>query len=208
MRKFRSKTDSGVVIEAAVWAVNGDHPRDDCRVITDPENGELFLSEGAVVRRFRVPDMAGDDICEQCRATLHDHGWIDSENTLESDGLRVCPGDVVSNTVGSRIYTVIPASVFSRKWELVVEAEADPTTEDLVEVPMFNQRAREEMERSQRAEEVAKLSDAAEILESRAEKMTRDQGRYDAVPHLITERITDLRHAAGTCRALIAGYRL
>ena len=50
-----------VVIEASQWFKNGDHPLDGSRLITPvPGDGEPYLSEGDVVRRYRHPDVPGD----------------------------------------------------------------------------------------------------------------------------------------------------
>lgn len=94
--KFRRKP---VVIEAAQWFRNGDHPKDNCPVFQRPTGpgGEMFdyPGEGEVVRYFRHPGVAGDAICRDCGRTMHDHGWIDSANTLNPSGCTVCPGDWV-----------------------------------------------------------------------------------------------------------------
>lgn len=54
-----------------------------------------YPGEGEVVRYFRHPVVAGDAICRDCGRTMHDHGWIDSANTLNPSGCTVCPGDWV-----------------------------------------------------------------------------------------------------------------
>ena len=81
-------------VTAHQWCRNGDHPKDNCRMIapTRPGITEPFLSEGEVVRYFRHPDVSGDSQCSlDCGATMHHHGWIDQGIT----GRTVCPGDVV-----------------------------------------------------------------------------------------------------------------
>lgn len=87
---------------AVQWYKNGDHPNDRC--VAD-ENGSY--NEGAVVRYFRHPDVAGNSFCE-CGDTMHYHGWIDQGN----DGLIVCPSDyVIENSETGRFplaeYSVI-----------------------------------------------------------------------------------------------------
>lgn len=49
--KFRKKP---VVIEAAQWFKNGDHPEDERREFIG-SNGQPFLGEGSIVRYFRHP---------------------------------------------------------------------------------------------------------------------------------------------------------
>ena len=66
-------------IEAHQWFQNGDHPEDHC------DKG----SEGKVVRRYRRPDIPGEDRCGQCKSLYHAHGWIDTGD----GGWVVCPGD-------------------------------------------------------------------------------------------------------------------
>lgn len=113
--KFRRKP---VVIEATQWFRNGDHPLDYAIDHQWPDdNGEEVVQvgdtkmrattytgafrkkndwEGDVVRYFRCyPGVSGDTICQDCGRTMHDHGWIDSVNTLNPSGCTVCPGDWV-----------------------------------------------------------------------------------------------------------------
>jgi hypothetical protein len=110
--KFRKKP---VVIEAAQWFKNGDHPEDRCYYIDD-KSPDRFLSEGAVVRRFRHPDVPGDKPCEQCGEPHHIHGWID---TLEQ-GHRVCPGDWIITGVKGERYPCKP-DIFAATYERVEE---------------------------------------------------------------------------------------
>jgi hypothetical protein len=82
-----------IVVEAHQWHANGDHPDDNCRMITPDRPGttESFWSEGEMVRYYRNPDDDGQRECGDCGVRMHDHGWIDQ-------GLRgdiVCPGDFV-----------------------------------------------------------------------------------------------------------------
>jgi hypothetical protein len=93
-----------VEVEAHQWFKNGDHPADNCRMIT-PDRASTtqfapFLSEGEVVRYFRNPEVPGDSPCRNgCGYRMQDHGWID---TLEG-GHIVCPGDwVITGVAGER----------------------------------------------------------------------------------------------------------
>lgn len=110
MSKFRKKP---VVIEATQWFENGDHPQDNSIPIENPGE-EVFLSEGAVVRRFRHPDVSGDSACEVCHQPYHVHGWID---TLEG-GHRVCPGDFIITGVKGEVYPCKP-DIFEATYEPV-----------------------------------------------------------------------------------------
>lgn len=93
-----------VIVEAHQWLKNGDHPADDCHMVTpDPDSEtrfEPFLSEGRVVRYFRHPDVPGDSECRNgCGYTMHYHGWIE---TLEG-GHVACPGDwIITGVKGER----------------------------------------------------------------------------------------------------------
>lgn len=85
---YRKKSD--VKIEAYPWCQNGDHPED--RYVKGSMN------EGALVRRYRHPSIDGLVECEKCGFMMHDHGWIDSEMTVDPNGETVCPGSYVLNT--------------------------------------------------------------------------------------------------------------
>lgn len=85
--KFRKKP---IIVEATQWFKNGDHPEDDCRLITPvPGDGEPFLSEGKVVRRFRHPGISGENLCDKCGCRIDDHGFLEQPNY---NGM-VCPGN-------------------------------------------------------------------------------------------------------------------
>jgi hypothetical protein len=117
--KFRKKP---VEIEATRWFKNGDHPGDYTEERRGFEDGYLrsFSGqyakehdwEGDVVRRFRRPDMRGDEACRHCGATMHIHGWID---TLEG-GHIVCPGDWIITGVKGEVYPCKP-DIFDATYE-------------------------------------------------------------------------------------------
>jgi hypothetical protein len=110
--KFRKKP---VEIKAHRWFRNGDHPRDECRVITPAHgDGEPFLSEGKIVRYFRRPDISGESVCPHCQFIYQQHGWID---TLEG-GHDVCPGDWIIEGVEGEFYPCKPR-IFEKTYELV-----------------------------------------------------------------------------------------
>lgn len=110
--KFRKKP---VVIDAVQWFKNGDHPYDDLlRPFEDTGAIPSEPREGAVVRYFRRPDDSGGRLCEYCRRTMHDHGWID---TLEG-GHIVCPGDFVITGVKGERYPCKP-DIFAQTYEAV-----------------------------------------------------------------------------------------
>lgn len=123
MSKFDTKVRNGgefqthkAVIKAYQWWENGDHPDDLSRMIT--VDGSTFLSEGKLVRRFRVPDPGrrGEDICPLCAHPFHIHGWIEVEG--EPEGHTVCPGDyIVTNEIGV-IYPV-HEDIFVKEYNLL-----------------------------------------------------------------------------------------
>lgn len=112
-RKYRKLP---VVIEAAQWFENGDHPHDNSVQINNDVDGDSFLSEGAIVRRYRHPDDPGERSCQHCGRIMHDHGWID---TLEG-GHNVCPGDYIITGVKGEHYPCKP-DIFVATYELVAE---------------------------------------------------------------------------------------
>jgi hypothetical protein len=139
--KFRKKP---VVVDATQWFKNGDHPLDNCTMLTTDGGKTHFLSEGKVVRYYRVPTIqlasdqeknpvrgltkfafAIDDVgyfdedvdsrpCEKCKVRMHDHGWID---TLEG-GHIVCPGDWIITGVAGEHYPCKP-DIFEKTYEAV-----------------------------------------------------------------------------------------
>jgi len=91
-------------IKAVQWQTNGDHPLDDSDTITlgTETNGtpDTFLTEGAVVRRFRHPDILGRTVCVECGYIMDEHGMIEAG----PDALMVCPGDYIVTTVDGDTY--------------------------------------------------------------------------------------------------------
>ena len=123
--KFRKKP---VVVRAAQWFKNGDHPLDYTRTHVGYDGGELrhFTPEerrannweGDIVRYFRHPSKAyaGERHCEKCGEIMHAHGWID---TLEG-GHIVCPGDWIITGVKGEHYPCKP-DIFEATYEKVEE---------------------------------------------------------------------------------------
>ena len=108
--KYRKKT---VVIEATQWFENGDHPKDSS-LIRGTE-GESFLTEGKIVRRYRNPNLPLEKhSCPRCSKKMHTHGWVD---TLE-DGHTVCPGDWIITGVKGEYYPCKP-DIFEMTYEKV-----------------------------------------------------------------------------------------
>ncbi len=116
-----------VVIEAAQWFKNGDHPRDFASERDGFENDELRTWtgdearalgwEGEIVRYFRDPDVPGDRECEHCKAHMHWHGWTDTPE----GGHIVCPGDWIITGVKGEIYPCKP-DIFEATYEPAEES--------------------------------------------------------------------------------------
>ena len=79
------------VVPAIQWFKNGDHPRDESHYIF-PDDGEPFLAEGKLVRRFLHPGIAGDTLCDLCERPYHEHGFLDIYGLTQGEAT-VCPGD-------------------------------------------------------------------------------------------------------------------
>jgi hypothetical protein len=113
MSQFRKKP---VVVEAAQWFKNGDHPEDRVdEMVPDPLAGEgktYKRLEGAVVRFFRHPTTRGDHPCQHCSQQMHVHGWIDTSE----GGHIVCPGDWIITGVKGERYPCKP-DIFAATYE-------------------------------------------------------------------------------------------
>ena len=118
-KRYRKKP---VVVSAAQWFKNGDHPKDyesaqqgfkgRTLVIFTGEERRAAGGEGEVVRYYRHPLDASDRVCGHCQQTMHVHGWID---TLEG-GHIVCPGDWVITGVKGEHYPCKP-DIFESTYE-------------------------------------------------------------------------------------------
>jgi hypothetical protein len=78
------------------------------------KEGREFDGEGLVVRYFRSPDTPGNKICDQCKYSMQDHGWID---TLEG-GHIVCPGDYIIMGIEGERYPCKP-HIFEKIYEKI-----------------------------------------------------------------------------------------
>lgn len=108
MAKYSTKP---MVIDAARWFRNGDHPEDNCDII-DIGDGPLF-GEGHVVRRYCRLEHDGQDECRYCGKTMCFHGWIDTIG----GGHIVCPGDWIIERVKGEFYPCKP-DIFAITYEL------------------------------------------------------------------------------------------
>ena len=108
--KYRKKP---VVIDAAQWFKNGDHPLDNVfRPFEDTGLIPTSPREGAIVRYFRHPQISSNEVCKHCGGTMHIHGWID---TLEG-GHIVCPRDWIITGVKGENYPC-KDSIFQMTYE-------------------------------------------------------------------------------------------
>ena len=115
-----------VVIEAAQWFKNGDHPLDYTKTHPGLDGGEMrdFTPEerkangweGDIVRYFRHPDTPGLSVCKHCQQVMHEHGWIE---TLEG-GHIVCPGDWIITGVKGEHYPC-KSDIFAATYEPATE---------------------------------------------------------------------------------------
>jgi hypothetical protein len=122
MNKTMKFIKKPVVIEAAQWFKNGDHPNDYDAEKQGFENGKLRTWtgaeakangwEGQIVRYFRHPGHPGQIKCQHCGNTLNVHGFID---TLEG-GHIVCPGDWIITGVKGERYPCKP-DIFAATYE-------------------------------------------------------------------------------------------
>lgn len=135
MSKFRKKP---VVIEAAQWFKNGDHPNDYAHSVMgfkaakypESEPMQTFTGaecrengwEGQIVRYFRRPDVSGETLCRHCNLTMHVHGWIDTKE----GGHIVCPGDWIITGVQGENYPCKP-DIFAATYEPVTSEEPKGT---------------------------------------------------------------------------------
>lgn len=105
MTKFRKKP---VVIEAVQWFKNGDHPKD------DSEWFDARKTEGKLIRYYRNPADDAQRLCENCDATMHRHGWIDTRE----GGHIVCPADWIITGVKGEHFPCKP-DIFEETYESV-----------------------------------------------------------------------------------------
>ena len=132
--KYRKKP---VVIEAAQWHKNGDHPLDYSRTHDGFENGELRQFspeerkangwEGDIVRYYRHPRVSGERTCTNCGNNMHDHGWVD---TLEG-GHIVCPKDWIITGIEGEHYPCKP-HIFEQTYVSATQ-QSIPNIKELVE---------------------------------------------------------------------------
>jgi hypothetical protein len=119
--RYRKKP---VVIDAAQWFKNGDHPldyskdhdgfeNDEMRVFTAAERKERNW-EGDIVRYFRLPNVSGSRGCHHCSNAMQFHGWIDTKE----GGHIVCPGDWIITGVKGEFYPCKP-DIFAETYEEV-----------------------------------------------------------------------------------------
>ncbi len=119
MPHFRAKP---IEVEAHRWERNGDHPLDYAGDVYDPMGDLTYTAEyrrehdweGALVRRFRHPEIAGWKKCQDCQYSYDSHGWID----IGEEGHRVCPGDWIITGIGGEYYPCKPG-LFVLSYDLV-----------------------------------------------------------------------------------------
>jgi hypothetical protein len=102
-------------LQAVQGFKNGDHPDDACVMLPRFGVGGAFQSEGTVVRGYRHPGVDGEKICESCGVRMHDHGFIDNPDVVNTT---VCPGDwVMSPKPG--YYFAFPQEHFKDNYEVI-----------------------------------------------------------------------------------------
>ncbi|MBF5002310.1 hypothetical protein IRT45_34905 [Nocardia sp. BSTN01] len=158
-----------VEVEAHQWFKNGDHPDDYVGDI--PAFGTIFTAEyrreqnwdGAVVGRYRHPEVPGDKACEHCGQIMDTHGWID---TLEG-GHIVCPGDWVITGVEGERYPCKPG-IFAKTYATVERSDsASDKINQLIEAARLQVADIED--KSTREQLIADLADALEETTDQAE---------------------------------------
>jgi hypothetical protein len=100
-------------VEATQWFKNGDHPLDESILVGI--DGNLVLTEGKIVRRFRNPNQTGTESCDLCGHLMHIHGWIDGSGEVTT----VCPSDFVVTTEEGEVYSC-PAGIFATTYNIEV----------------------------------------------------------------------------------------
>ncbi len=126
----------GSVYDAYYWHKNGDHPEDHCETFTGSD-GKPFQGEGKVVRYYRLPGVPGEQKCDLCDHTMHEHGWIDLSGPDKGghrrgnvpsnpyhaffmpEDNRVCPGGVVVTSGDSGFYASISPKDFDEVFEII-----------------------------------------------------------------------------------------
>ena len=111
-----TKSNEPIAVDAQQWFKNGDHSKDN-RWIVNKNTANAFLSEGAVVRYYRHPEVPGTTQCPTCETPMHNHGWIDTG----SKGAVVCPGDWIITEKGGNIFPLNP-KLFAMFYESPSEA--------------------------------------------------------------------------------------
>lgn len=119
MEKFYTKKP--IPVKASQWFKQGDHPCDHQPIGYENPSTECLrryqdylMTEGAVVKRFKVKPESRGNQCTHCDKLIVDHGWID---TLEG-GHRVCPGDFIITGVRGERYPCKP-DIFYETYEVL-----------------------------------------------------------------------------------------
>lgn len=113
MALYKRRPIALTTVEATQWFKNGDHPEDGDETFVDSA-GVTQRCEGKVVRYYRRPDVSGEEVCEHCGHTMHEHGWIDNGDCV------VCPGDYTITTPWdeSRPYDSVRRAAFEAAYVL------------------------------------------------------------------------------------------
>lgn len=130
--KYQTRPQKPHVFEAHQWFKNGDHPDDYKEPRQGLENGQMrswtgeeakkaLDWEGAVVRRYRRPDVPGQMVCKVCNHKMDDHGWIDHGMGA---GMSVCPGDYIStDPLNQYVYRSHTRQSFEAMYDLAPEVK-------------------------------------------------------------------------------------